>query len=92
MIFNCWHCGSRINQRTRSCWDGGEKTDVPADWVGKCVLCDHHPFCDELCVAGYKYQSNRGTVFEKPHLSGEEKHFGEWKRQRKVGRVRPKRR
>ena len=42
MIYTCWNCGWRINQRTP-----GEADNVR---IGSHLLHNHHAFCSQYCI------------------------------------------
>lgn len=45
MIYRCYNCGWRINQRKEG------EPDNPR--IGKYLLCNHHSFCSENCIDCY---------------------------------------
>ena len=49
MIYICWNCGWRINERNQDVLENRQE-------IGKinCMYL-HHPFCSEKCVEQYKY-------------------------------------
>jgi hypothetical protein len=80
MIYTCWNCGWRINQR-----NFGE-SDNPR--IGKHLLYDHHAFCCEGCIINYSWKTNKKA---EPTQDWEENGvYGKWKEERKVRRVRNK--
>jgi hypothetical protein len=86
MIFNCYYCGWSINAR-RVCTN-------PSD-IGKTKLYKNHRF-HESCMEDYKeegHNKNR-TYFEHGESNDwdENGYNGYWKVERKIGRIRPKRR
>jgi hypothetical protein len=81
MIYNCWYCGWRINERRE-----GEKDN---DCISKYKLWNHHPFCSDCCIKLYK---EYGCTTKAPIADWEENGvYGYWKVKRKIGRIRKKR-
>lgn len=89
MIYNCWYCGHRINER---------HTVKNSDDIGKYAIWDNKTFCNDFCIQQFKTLKSPPT--EKPISdwceSGyplcdhPEHHYIGWKRARKIGRVRNK--
>ena len=50
MIYNCWSCGWRINQR---------KNVKDIHDIGKYLLYNHKPFCSDYCIKEFKYKNNQ---------------------------------
>jgi hypothetical protein len=47
MIYRCWNCGLRINERYK-------KPSIAPQNIGKHLLYDHVPFCTEECIDEYR--------------------------------------
>ena len=71
MIYRCWNCGWRINQRYTSY----------TDKIGTHLLYDHVPFCSEYCIDLYKLLKTKPK--ESPKSDWYE---DEWKLKRKINR------
>lgn len=81
MIYNCWNCGWRINQRGR----------VKDEDIGKYVLFQHMCFCSSYCVNDFIQR--RGKKIKSSISDWDENGYNrEWKKNRKVLRERPKNR
>lgn len=95
MIYNCWSCGWRINDRT-GCDKNGDafpKTWVSPENVGKYLLHDHKAFCSRECICVFKDASVYKQAIRKPPSDYWENGVcGNWKIQRKINRVRKNRR
>jgi hypothetical protein len=79
MIYRCWSCGWRINERKKD-----EKNNTRIGSVH--FMFKHHPFCSQMCVDNYKI----GDANEAPISDWNEKgwldHDGDitnWKAERK---------
>ena len=70
MIYTCWFCGWRINQRKPG------EADNPN--IGKHLLFDHHAFCSKYCINSYKCKKNKKP--ESPQDWG----FIQWKKEHKT--------
>jgi hypothetical protein len=46
MIYRCWGCGWRINERQSN-------MDQPEN-IGKHILYEHKPFCSDFCIRTYQ--------------------------------------
>ena len=53
MIYRCYGCGWRINERRNV-------TDIKK--IGSHLLYDHKPFCSDGCIQQYKCQKNKPTT------------------------------
>jgi len=83
MIYRCWHCGWRINGRR-----SGEE-DNPR--IGRHMIWNSHPFHDEGCIEDYKKENCKtgDNSYEAPTADYTESgRWGEWKKERKIGRIR----
>ena len=85
MIYRCWNCGWRINQRTP-----GEKDNSR---IGSHLLWRSHPFCSQYCIDSYKkYFQKSGDKTEAPisdwneqgWLSIKDDKWTNWKTERKM--------
>lgn len=54
MIYTCWACGRRINERTTNSKMIIYHWDIKPEDIGKYILYEHHPFCNSDCVEKYK--------------------------------------
>ena len=68
-------CSWRINQGNR----------VPIEFVLTYKLYDHKPFCSDYCIEWYKLKKPK-----KPCPEADESYWPDWKKERKIGRIRLK--
>lgn len=54
MIYKCYNCGWRINQR--------RKGEPDNQRIGRYLLCNHHAFCSENCINNYLGNFKNGLV------------------------------
>jgi hypothetical protein len=93
MIHLCWNCGRRINER----FNCRGPVDIDPQEVGKFLLFDHKTFCSQYCIGWWKERYCGAKRRPLPKVApiydwNENGIEGYWKQERKVGRVRPKRR
>lgn len=54
MIYRCWLCGWRINQRVRC--------QANPALIGTHKLFEHRPFCNDFCIEQYKIRKTKPVV------------------------------
>lgn len=94
MIYNCWMCGWRINERHKMDKHGNVcRTSVADNQIGKHLVCEGKPFCSKYCVEDYNKQSQfKKNMQASPQDYWENGVWGNWKVERKINRSpRPKR-
>lgn len=81
MIYRCWCCGWRINQRTSN--SDGEifHTDVRDEDIGKHLMYDHVPFCSVYCIDDYRRMKKKPMIAPKADWDEDR-----WKVNRKINR------
>lgn len=80
MIYTCWHCGWRINERTSNS-EGVAFRIRPDDDpnIGKYLLHKHMPFCSDYCITCFK--ELKGPMPQRPKQS--DIYLNEWMAERK---------
>lgn len=63
MIYNCWYCGYRINERTRSDKYTTWKTGIDPKKVGTYLTFENKPFCTEYCIEDFKKLKTKPKYF-----------------------------
>lgn len=81
MIYTCAGCGHLINRRTYLDDAGVPHTDYEMKDVGKFVLFDHLPFCNQTCIEFYIADGRKKYPPDSPQ---------KWKAERKLNRNRKK--
>jgi len=67
MIYTCWCCGNRINERTGNSQGVTFKKLADNDpIIGKFLLYNHLPFCSQHCIDRWK---NSSTVIDRPPIT-----------------------
>ena len=85
MIYACYNCGWNINARTLKDKYGNVTTDFTKTNVGEHMLYDHKAFCSEYCIEVFKMYPKPRQPIQDFWENGE---WGDWKKERKIGRVR----
>ena len=63
MIYVCWGCGHRIRQRTISSDREIFHLDTSPEEIGKYMLYDDLPFCNDYCINIYQRQKTKDNRF-----------------------------
>lgn len=86
MIYKCWYCGNRINQRTANSKGVAYTVSRDPSTIGIYLTYLHLPFCSDYCIEIFKQLPSQ------PDMAPTSDWFeDEWKRERKMNRKRLKR-
>lgn len=86
MIYHCFQCGGRPNERTVNSQDElFYRSFAPVAIIGAHRLCDHRVFCNNgYCMEVYKYRRDHTNKQLKPCLPSA--YDTDWKAERKLTR------
>lgn len=90
MIPLCYGCGWRINERNKQYGPTG----IHPSLIGTYLLYRHMPFCHQSCIDRLKDEKKRMNRFNNEYIQAsdwnENGRLGEWKKERKINRIRNK--